>query len=120
MQIHLLYLCRGVYLRSYILTPVRSTDARFPMYHGSIRWRTQKRRIEPIPNLSRADEFGAITFGDGTPETHRECATNIVTFVRHCGAESQWKEGGIDQFNRELWKAAVKAWGLPVWTANSS
>ncbi|KAM7218612.1 Protein kinase-like domain containing protein [Rhypophila decipiens] len=85
------------------------------LYFGSLRWRLAKRRIELAPDIGRRDEVSTITFGDGTPETNRECAISLVTFIRRCGLESQWKQGGIDKFNQKLWLAAVMEWGYPIW-----
>ncbi|KAM7213638.1 hypothetical protein V8F06_010959 [Rhypophila decipiens] len=84
-------------------------------YRGIIRWRLADRRIELIPSLDNKDVFSTITFRDGTTATNRECAANLVAFIRRCGIEDQWKADEIDRFNRQLWQAAILEWGYPVW-----
>ncbi|KAM7185850.1 hypothetical protein V8F20_011621 [Naviculisporaceae sp. PSN 640] len=85
-------------------------------FHGSIRWRLAERRIELLPDITRKEQFATITFGpQGSPETNKACARKLVAFIRRCGIEGQWKSGGIDKFNKELWGAALKEWGYPVY-----
>ncbi|KAK3313594.1 hypothetical protein B0H66DRAFT_356961 [Apodospora peruviana] len=88
-------------------------------YHGVVRWRISERRIELTPDLDRRDSFYCITFGrpGGSRETNRQCINNFVAFIRDCGIEQQWRADGINQFNQELWKAAIQVWGgFPVWS----
>lgn len=82
-----------------------------------IRWRLSAKRIELTPDVNRKDVFSTINFvrTGGTKATNRECARNLIAFVRHCGIEHQWRADGIDEFHKELWKAAVNAWGRPIW-----
>jgi len=88
-----------------------------PSYHGVVRWRLADRRVELIRDIARKYEFSTITFGKqgGNNETHQQCVTNFVAFVRACGIEAQWTHDGNDSFHRELWKAAIRVWGYPVW-----
>ncbi|KAK4215440.1 hypothetical protein QBC37DRAFT_398710 [Rhypophila decipiens] len=96
-----------------------STEDQTPQveYHGSIRWRLSKRRMELAPHLKYPDRIATITFGDGNKETNRECVANLRAFILDCGFDYQWKADAIDIFNRQLWKAAVLEWGYPVWKA---
>ncbi|KAM7187465.1 hypothetical protein V8F33_011205 [Rhypophila sp. PSN 637] len=84
-------------------------------YRGAVRWRLAMRRMELTPSLDDRDDYSTITFGDGSPETNRECAINLVAFIKRCGIEHQWKADEIDRFNRQLWQAAILEWGYPVW-----
>lgn len=84
-------------------------------YHGAVRWRLAQRRIELLPNVNRRDQFATITFGEGDEETNRICARKLVAFIRACGIEDQWRAGSCDLFNRQLWRAAIKECGYPVY-----
>ncbi|KAK3313592.1 hypothetical protein B0H66DRAFT_356907 [Apodospora peruviana] len=85
-------------------------------FHSTIKWRITHRRIELTPYFYRPQEIFSITFGRGDLATNRNCIRNFVAFVRARGIEEQWKADGIDEINKDLWKAAVKVWGYPTWT----
>ncbi|KAK3367663.1 hypothetical protein B0H63DRAFT_515470 [Podospora didyma] len=89
-----------------------------PKYRGMIRWRIASHRMELTPDMGNRHKVSCITFDRtrGNQDTHVECAEELDDFIEECGFRSQWEADGIHLFNRELWKAAIRLWGYPVWS----
>ena len=86
---------------------------------GLLRWNIREKRIEMRPNLT-PDSTGRcyVTFGGSgsSAQTHKKCVQNLLRFVRDYGVLEQWQADNIHEINRDLWGAAIRLWGLPVWS----
>ncbi|KAK0713276.1 hypothetical protein B0T26DRAFT_753402 [Lasiosphaeria miniovina] len=91
-------------------------------YEGLIRWRLSHHRIELSRDMDNGQNMSYITFDGsrGSAESNNECLDELYYFIEECGGEEQWKADEINVVNRDLWKAAVREWGWPVWTEDAA
>lgn len=55
--------------------------------------------------------------------TNRDCARNMVAFIRACGIEHQWRADRVDRFTRNCGKPSWRSGDTPdgeVWKLESS